>query len=204
MIARLLLAALFIPAAAFADDWLKEPPQKLVLKIGGKEVPMVVGKAQKIEGEFKDPVVTIEAASVRSFDCAGIKFDYPAGYNWEAEGAEATHTWTMEGPDVTVIMTHADADVKAGDLAESLAKPKGRKAVKTAITETHGGREFKGWKIAAIISNIPMNFRVFSIPLKKGSLVMQIIDSPENAKEDTPEFRTTMELLGKTLRIAGE
>jgi hypothetical protein len=36
-----------------------------VLKIGGKEVPMVVGRETKLEGEFKDPAVSIEAASAQ-------------------------------------------------------------------------------------------------------------------------------------------
>lgn len=200
---RLLLTALLFPAAAFADDSLNEPAQKLVLKIGGKAVPMVVGRETKLEGEFKDPAVTIEAASARSFDWGGMKFDYPAGYNWEAKGDAMSHTWIMEGPDVTLIVVRFAIALDASALADAVAKGHGHKAVKTEITETHGGREFKGWKIAGKISAIPMNIRVFSIPRKQGSLVIQVTDSPGDAKNDSAEFKTTMELLGKTLTTAG-
>ena len=202
MIARLLLAALLFPSAAFADDSMKEPVQKLVLNIGGKAVPMVIGKEVKIEGEFKEPTAIIEAASVRSFDIGGIRFDYPAGYNWEAERDDTSHTWTMEGPDVTLMVFRFDKGMDAGGLADAVAKRHGRNAVKTEITEMHGGREFIGWKISGKISGIPIKIRVFSIPFKQGSLIFQIVDSPGTAKEESPEFMSTMELLGKTLTIS--
>lgn len=204
MIIRITLAVLFTLLAASADDWLKEPALRLVLKIDGKDVAVTEGTEQELSGEFKNPKVTVRTAGVRTFDCAGIRFDYPAGYAWHAEGAEGRHCWTLAGPAVTVILTHCTASMEAADVADALTRQGKLKGVKTAIVETHGGHRFEGWKIATVISDIPMNFRVFSIPLAKGSCVMQVIDNPGGAKGDSAEFGTTLEMLGKTLRVTAK
>lgn len=200
MTLRTFAILLCFQASAFAaDPLLQEPPLKLTVTIGGKEVPLIPGEEKKVEGEFKDPVIKVSAGAVRTFSLAGISFDYPAGWNWEAEKGDNSYTWTIEGPDVTLILSKYVIEMDAKSVAEAMTES-GDSATKIeAWSGTHGGREFKGWKVAG---GSPLIY-VMTIPVKNGSALLQVIDSTDDGKPSA-DYLASMELLGKTLQTGAK
>lgn len=180
-----------------AEDLRKEPPLTYTLIIDGQRVPVEVGKEVAVAGQFRDPRVKLEVGSTRTFQFAGVKFDYPGAFGWEADVEDPdTVNWTLSGNDYKIMVfqkTVLEPDQLARSIATGLdADPE---AI-VAVEETIAGQKLKGFRIRTKIVGTLSVTVVLATP---SGAILVLQDTPPDGSEVSVENKACRELLNKTL-----
>ena len=119
----LCLVSLLGAGPIHADDGDAAPPVVYTLVINGKRHEISPDQPVTITGAFVDPTVTLQVATEREFNAAGVSFQYPAYFTYEADTDDSeVRTWTLSGNDVTVILFQFSDAVTPKDLTTSTAE----------------------------------------------------------------------------------
>jgi hypothetical protein len=176
------------------------PPYLLELEVDGQRHALVDGKQVTLPIAGKELAVKVSVAPTRRFDAAGVQFEYPRDMPFEYEESEHRRTWTLDGNDVT-LMLFAHRVLLPGLAATTLqsmvpgSQPGdielvlGGRAVAASTVDRHAGGT---------------TFRHVAVDLVLGerSLLLMLQASLADDGEPTAEFRTVLELLAKTFRLA--
>lgn len=197
-----------LPAApqsrAAAVDETREPSLKLTLLIGDRSVPLELDKPQKLEGEFRNPVVRVKAAPTRTFSYGGIAFDYPSSFTWEADIEGPNYrNWTMSGNDSKIMYFVLQAPFTPQLYAEGVAEEFGEGNSKiTPIRREFGGRRFEGQRVTANIAGSKIIQDALAIPAPNGQWRLLVLQ--DVAPEVTPKLtepRSVLRLLTETFDV---
>jgi hypothetical protein len=187
----------------FGHDEAKEPAQELTLLINGSPHPIVVDKELKMEGQFENPTIVLQASSTRTFPYAGINFKYPAGFSWEADiENEDSKNWTLTGNDTTIIyfvVKNDGEELTPETYASGFKKQlEGQTVTFKPLKETFGKSEISGQRISFEIGGIQLVQSVFAIQAKEGYSNLLVIQMPKDAASNE-ECQNVRKLFAETL-----
>lgn len=185
-----LLAALVLlccaPFALAADD-RQEPPISYTLTIDGQAHVVPEGVPTRLTGTFKDPMVALKPAATRTFAYGGVRFEYPATFNWEAEiEGPLEKTWTLSGNDFIIIYFIVPKKVTLDVLAQGMVKQFGAENTRIAKAQRQlGGKLYHGRRLAVTLAGTVQTMEIYSLPLHpKGMRTLMFQDTqPDNAKQ---------------------
>ncbi len=200
--AVLLLLLVLSAEPAAADD--KEPPLVFFFEAeGGKRVPVELDKAFSPAELGKSATLKVEPH--RKFAYAGVEFEYPREYGFEAAGDGPFASWTLSGNDAKVMVHRYKGQKKAETVHKAVIaevqKAYGGKAKESAATLTAGGRTLEGTRLEVEVMGTFIVQELF--PVKSGGDVVELIiqDSPKKPTEPTAERARTGKLLVDTLKL---
>jgi hypothetical protein len=168
---------------AQADPDSIEPPLGYSLQIGDKTVRLTVDEPVQVNGTFTNPKVKLIPDEFREFNYAGISFQYPSYFAFEADVEEkALRNWSLNGKNCVIMVQHYNAKIALDDLVDALVERYGEKNTQvTDVTMKLAGQKVAGKKIRARVASTIIIQEMFPIASPNGATVLLLQDSP---KED--------------------
>jgi hypothetical protein len=211
MFRSLLLLAVAVPTAAYGGrlsmkESSVEPPLRMVLTIDGTEHAMVDGKETEIEIKGQKVKAKANVLPVRTFEGAGIRFDFPRDMAWAHEPGEDAEIWTLDGDEFVI---HVNS-YPAGDplvLAEETVKGIAEKVdegtdPKPVRTEFQLGMlTCSAYTVEIGLAGFGMSLTAIALPMKERPVVILLQRGSEDQDENKAETQQVMELLRTTFRL---
>ena len=198
------MAGCFLFATPCEADQTDEPPQKLVLQIGGQQVEFVPGEEIRLTGHYSNPTARLLASPTRHFSYGGICFEYPAGFSWEADAEDDSYrSWTMSGNECVIIyLTFADR-ITPATFAASLREQYGPSNTEIeSINRSLGSMVLPGKRVIANIAGTRIVQDVLDVPAASGhSRLLVLQDMTESNAGGRNESKSALELLSKSFRV---
>lgn len=170
---------------------------------GGRRVPVELDKPFATAELGKTATLKVEPH--RRFAYAGVEFDYPREYGFEASGDGPFSSWTLSGNDAKV-MVHRyrgqkKADVVHKAVVAEVQKAYGGKAKESAATLSVGSKTLEGTRLEVEVMGTFIVQELF--PVRSGGDVVELIlqDSPKKPAEPTAERARTGKLIADTLKL---
>lgn len=197
----LTLPALAAPVIAPQDD-ASEPPAQYELQINGKAVPMTLGKEISLDRKAGRTRYLLVRGATRRFDKSGLKFDYPADYNFEADLRDPEiAVWTLGGRSALLTIQRfplAGPALLRERMARELTALYGSKNVKIKPAALLlGGRGVEGKKLLISLAKQSLSQEIFAFSGYKYAWVLIVQDLPTQGRE-TDEARELKALLARS------
>jgi hypothetical protein len=179
------------PVFAQADPESIEPPVGYSLKVGDKVVRLKEREPAVLDGTFTNPKITLTADDYRVFPYAGVSFQYPSDFAFQAELDDKNlRRWSLDGKNCVIMVQEYGVKIELDDLVNAIAKQYGEgNSVQTEISLTLGGRKLDGKRIKAKLAGSTIVQDVLAIPTTKGAKVMLLQDSPNDDGTPSEERR---------------
>lgn len=193
----------FVVIPCPADDSSAAPPIAYTLEINGRPYVVVPDKPLTIEGEFKNPTLTLRVAKTRTFRAAGIAFDYPADFTYEADVSDPeVRTWTMSGNDVTLIVFQFSDEVTSEELADSTAEALAVEQVDSQpIKLKLGDNAHAGVRTTMQFATQTLIQQTVGLPSSgSGSRILVIQEVRTEGEAEAAELPATLQLLSSSFK----
>lgn len=211
---RALLPSVLAAAIAVAvgrQDPEQPPPLRLTVTVGGVAHQLVDGVEQVVDVAGAPTKLRVDVAPLRRFAAAGVAFDYPRDMAFEFEETGVLQTWTLEGSDLTVMvsrfqMGEADEFVAdtLGQMAANFAEIEGDEPEKLEpCVVVAGGVDRAGQRVRFTIAEHPMTNTAFGIDLGKGKGCVMVMLQDSCGEDGAPsaEHEAFLALLAKSFAV---
>lgn len=212
---RALLPSLLLATAVVAvgrqDPAELPPPLRLTVTVGGVAHQLVDGVEQVVDVAGAPTKLRVDVAPLRRFAAAGVAFDYPRDMAFEFEETGVLQTWTLEGSDLTVMvsrfqMGEADEFVAdtLGQMAANFAEIEGDEPEKLEpCVVVAGGVDRAGQRVRFTIAEQPMMNKAFGLDLGKGKGCVMVMLQDSCGEDGAPsaEHEAFLALLAKSFAV---
>ena len=200
-----LLVAGVAHAAGDVDESV-EPLASYTLLVDGKPFTVSVDEKVTLHGSFVDPRVELRVGKTRTFPYAGLRFQYPAHFTWEADlDGGRFRNWTLSGNDFKIMLFVTAEDLVPANYVTQLRSKFGRDRTSASDrTQRLGERVFEGKRLVADVAGYRFRQDVYALPpVPKGGgwrlIVLQAPVDPEGgAKKEVDE---ALRLLEQTFAV---
>lgn len=183
-----------------------EPPLRMVLTLDGTEFAMVDGKESEIEVNGQRVKAKANVLPVRTFEGAGIRFDFPRDMAWAHEPGEEAEIWTLDGDEFVIhVNSYQSGDPLA--LAETTVKQIAL-TVDEAAEPKPVHSEFQlgmltcsAYTVEIGLAGFGMSLTAVALPMKERPVVILLQRGTEEQDENRAETQQVMELLRTTFRV---
>ena len=183
-----------------AED--REPALGYTLRINGKEIRLEPGKEIQVDGEFKDPKVSLVPDKFRKFSGAGVSFNYPSHFAFAMDAEEEGVTiWTLDGNNVVIMLQAYDAVMSPKELGEVLKSTYGPTTKVEGVSHTFEDKKYSGVRVSAIMAGASLTQDLIALPSPEGSriLLLQGLDEKDAASKE--EAKAVLKFLDETLKL---
>lgn len=197
------------PASQPADilDELAEPPLELVLHVDGQTHNAQLDRPFRICVGDRDLNVKVTARPYRTFRAAGLEFQYPRHFAFEADRSNPAITiWTLDGNDAVIMVMKPTAQMQPDQLCDSAfdATRAELGAENTRETESStrrlGGQPVSGKRLITSVGSVIIHQDFLVLRRGKSAVLLIIQDAPEDGK-GSEENRRVRELLDVSFRL---
>jgi hypothetical protein len=197
------LASIVLPTNAWPLDETTEPPQAHSLEINGQAYPIELGKPVILSGAFTNPTVKLAAAATRHFAKAGIEFDYPASFTWEADvEQQETKSWTLSGNDFKIMVFSLGVKITADSYAKLLVKKFGAEKTRVLPTERKLGQfTYPGRLLTTTLSDTAISQEIFELSSQSASQLIVFQDTPPEGKGVSSEAQAALKVVTASFEI---
>ena len=212
MIGRTPVTALLFCSLAFtsaiaraAQPTAQEPPAEYVLTVNGKAVAVALGKETEINVEGASKArIKLSRKPTRTFDKAGVKFQYPVEYTFEADSSTPDVTiWSMSGVN-SIVMLQEYPKLEAKQLlavvVPAVVMQYPAKSTKTtAISIVLAGKKLAGKRLTVRFGTVKIVQDVFAFSSSRASFTLILHDILDDSGKPTAEAAQLRKLLTSTL-----
>ena len=78
------------------------------VQVNSKKYTVEEGNELEIDGELKNPKITIKILDKKKFNAGNLQFQYPSNFSFEVEKSEGYSSWTLDGNDYVVMIFDLD------------------------------------------------------------------------------------------------
>lgn len=202
----LVLALALESAARPAAD---EPPLEFQLHVGGREIPVRLDQAFKVDVGDKQVEMRLTAASTRHFDnTKGVSFRYPTAMAFEYDDTEpGVRIWTLDGSACVFMLMRYDAAEVTPALAqagmvEQMVEQFGPSNVNVSDARLDlGGTKHAAKRLDLTIAGETHRMEFVAFTAAGGTCLFVVQDQP-TAGGPSAETQAALALLARTFRIA--
>lgn len=201
------LALIFTCGLVFADSvcgQTEEPPPRYFIEHGAEKIPVELDRPFKVEASGPTEL-TLTLQPTRLFPHAGLEFEYPTGFSFEAIVDEESGNWTLEGELCMVIVVEMpDEELEHHEMAESIAAgfdEAGQEADYADVRVKLADMTLGATELRVKLDDFVFAYDVWSIPTEGGSRFLILQDGLDEAGQHSHEFQQLRELVQRSLRI---
>jgi|GEM_PF-3276151 len=198
-----LLFSILSPTSAFSLDETSEPLQAHSLEIDGQVHSIELGRPLVLSGSFTNPTVKLIAASTRHFEKAGVEFNYPASFTWEAdvEDREAK-SWTLSGNDFKIMVFSLGTRMTADSYSKLLATKFGVENTKVSPVERKLGKNtYEGRLLRTTLVGTAISQEVFEFTSESASRLIVFSDTLPDGKNASSEAQDALHMVTQSFKI---
>ena len=181
----------------------EEPKLSYELLIGEKRVDITADNETVVEGDFSNPKIRLIPSKVRLFNYAGISFEYPSNFAFEADlTTPGIKIWTLDGNDNVIMIQKHAGKIELSELMMELKTLYGEGVEPAKVKHMLGGKEYSGLRVKLELATIKIIQDYIQLPCKDGSLVMMVQDFPIEEKISDAEIKNVLKLLNTSFKQA--
>jgi hypothetical protein len=178
----------------------QEPKLSFNVGVAGTRVRVVEGEAAAVPGTFQNPAISIAVEPQRTFTYAGMRFDYPRNFTFEADLEGASSSWTLSGNDLKIMVFRFDERVSTEDYVKELVKRFGPTTTTAPMQLRLGGVDYPGTRLDVRLVQTDLIYQVVGLPRYEGK--DRIIAIQDNKKAaNVPEGVNARALLTRTFHV---
>jgi hypothetical protein len=191
-------------AAKKKIDDKTEPPLKFVIEIDGQKINGEIGKPFKLNGNFKDAKTIVKTSDFREFNFAGISFQYPAAFQFEADVEDLAYKmWLLTGVESTItvyeVVDKYDAEGYAKERIEDFDTDDFEEE---EVTLKMGDKKLTGIRMVFKVDEYEYVEDIFDLPKKNGKWRLLVLsDVAPDRDPDSTEQKNALELIEKSLKV---
>lgn len=190
--------------ANLASGQTEEPPQRYFIEQGDEKIPVELDKPFSVEGAGRTEL-KLSLRPSRLFPHAGLEFEFPAGFSFEAMVDEESGNWTLEGEQCMVIVVELpDEEMEHHEMAESIATgfdEAGEEAEYADVRVKLADMTLGGTELRVKLDDYVFAYDVWSIPTEGGSRFLVLQDGLDESGEHSEEFNRLREMVQRSLRV---
>lgn len=174
------------------------------LEIDGQSISLTPDQPVELEGQFRNPKVVLRVSKTRPLQAAGVEFEYPSNFVFEAETEDKdVQTWTMAGNDITLILFNFTEKVDPRTLAESTADAlESTQFDVEPVSMKLGDADRSGVKAVIKLGTQTLIQHVLTLPeTDSGSRLLVIQEVRAEGEGESKELQSTLKLVDGSLQI---
>jgi hypothetical protein len=199
----MLLAPILCLLSAAPEDL--EPALKLYFEAeGGKRVAVELDKPFDTAALGKRATLKVEPT--RHFAYAGVEFDYPREYTFEASlDSPAFSQWTLSGNDCKVMVQrhrgkkNAESHLKA--VVEAIRKAYASKSTEAPVKLELGARTLNGTRLDVDLASTRMVQELYAVRSGPDVIIFIVQDSPLDSGQPSKDRQRTEALIRASLKL---
>jgi hypothetical protein len=196
------------PAQGARED--QEPPELFFLELGGKRVPIELGKPFQTDALGEARTATLRVEPYRVFQYAGLRFHYPREYTFEADfQTPLVALWTLSGTNCTIMVQRFNGQKDHEEALETLHKEmlalyKGNKVNQTPVKLSVKGKELVGKRLEVHLAGALLWQDLYSLPSGNDSIVLILQDLPQEGGKPSNDRTRAEKLFRETVQVPGK
>jgi hypothetical protein len=178
--------------AASADPETIEPKLSFIVSLGATRAAVMEGRPSKLPGDFHDPSVSIEIKPERTFTHAGLRFEYPRHFSFEAQLGE-TSSWILSGNDLKIMVFRFNAPVTLEAFVQQLIQRFGPSTTTGPLRLKLGDTEYEGRRLLVHLAQQELTQDVVALPTLSGKARLLVLqDEPKQAGAESEPARALL------------
>lgn len=111
------------------------------VQVDSKKYTLEEGNELEIDGELKNPKISIKLLDYKKFNTGSISFDYPTDFSFEVEKSEGYKNWTLDGNDYVIMIFDIDGETTVKDFIDNMIVEFGEEKCKTKEIKSRIGEK---------------------------------------------------------------
>jgi hypothetical protein len=162
MIIKDLLLSLLAASLSLGCHAQDEPSLKLKVTVDGEPTYVNDGDTLRIGGK---PVV-IETSSVKTFQLASLKFEYPRDFGFHHQNENTVRSWTLDGNEFVIMVFELPRSVELESFTREIIKKFGKKNCSMSRKKVQlNNLELKGNRIDVRVLGSHLTYDLFPLSL---------------------------------------
>ncbi|RED44092.1 hypothetical protein DFQ10_104285 [Winogradskyella eximia] len=189
----------------FAQDNAKkklETKSMFEVQVDSKTYELEEGNELDIDGELKNPKISIKLLGYKKFNAGNLSFEYPSNFSFEVEKSEAYRNWTLDGNNYVIMIFDIDGASQVKDFIDNMIIQFGKENCKTKDIQSQLGEKM----LSGIQLNVELVGQKLSIEFYKystgenNSKYIAFQDSLEEDGSATVEGKMTFEMINTSIQ----
>lgn len=193
--------ALAVPIAVGSQHpEAQEPRLSFNVAVGSTRVRVVEGETAAVPGNFQNPAVSVTVEPQRTFTYAGLRFDYPRSFTFEADLDGGTSSWTLSGNDLKIMVFRFDERVSTEEYVQELVKRFGPTTTTAPMQLRLGNADYPGTRLDVRVVKTELVYEVVGLPQYEGKYRILAIQDNKKAA-NVPEGVNARALLARSFHV---
>jgi|TARA_B110000967_G_C18595935_1_gene416804 RNA binding exosome subunit len=111
------------------------------VQVDSKKYKIEEGNKLDIDGEFKNPKISIKLLDFKKFNAGDLSFDYPSNFSFKVEKSEGYKNWTLDGNDYTIMIFDIDGESQVKEFIDNMIVQFGEDKCKTKEIKSRLGEK---------------------------------------------------------------
>ena len=172
------------------------------IQINSKKYTLEEGDELEINGELKNPKISIKTLEFKKFKAGNIEFEYPNNFSFRVEKSEGYNNWTLNGNNYTIMIFDIDGKTQIKDFIENMISRFGKEKCKTKEIESRlGEKKLKGIQlyVELVGQKLTIEFYQYSTS-KNNSKYIAFQDSLGDDGNPTIEGTMTLKMINDSIK----
>jgi len=111
------------------------------VQVDSKKYELEEGNELDIEGELKNPRISIKLLDFKKFNAGNLSFEYPNNFSFEVEKSEGYKNWTLDGNYYVIMIFDIDGESQVKDFIDNMISQFGKEKCKTKEIKSRLGEK---------------------------------------------------------------
>ena len=172
------------------------------VQIDSKKYMLEEGDELDINGEIKNPKISVKLLEFKKFKAGNIEFEYPSNFSFEVEKSEGYKNWTLDGNNYTIMIFDIDGETHVKDFIENMIGQFGKEKCKTKEIESSlGEKKINGIQlyVELVGQKLTIDFYQYSSS-ENNSKYIAFQDSLEDDGTPTIEGALTFKMINDSIK----
>jgi RNA binding exosome subunit len=172
------------------------------VQIDSKKYMLEEGDELDINGEIKNPKISVKLLEFKKFKAGNIEFEYPSNFSFEAGKSEGYKNWTLDGNNYTIMIFDIDGETQVKDFIENMIGQFGKEKCKTKEIESRlGEKKLNGIQlyVELVGQKLTIDFYQYSTS-ENNSKYIAFQDSLEDDGTPTIEGAMTFKMINDSIK----
>jgi len=111
------------------------------VQVDSKKYKLEEGDELDIEGELKNPKISVKLLDFKKFNAGNLLFEYPSNFSFEIEKSEGYKNWTLDGNNYVIMIFDIDGESQVKDFIDNMIGQFGKEKCKTKEIKSRLGEK---------------------------------------------------------------
>jgi hypothetical protein len=172
------------------------------VQVDSKKYQLEEGNELDIDGELKNPKISIKLLDFKKFKAGNLSFEYPSNFSFEVEKGEGYKNWTLDGNNYVIMIFDIDGESQVKDFIDNMISQFGKEKCKTKEVQSRLGEKILNGiqlYVELVGQKLTIDFYEYSTS-ENNSKYIAFQDSLEDDGTATAEGAMTFRMINNSIK----